>query len=691
MCANKLFYLAVPPEHYETIFRNLADGGLTDECSDLTGWTRVLVEKPFGDDRDTARELDTLLGSLFREEQIYRIDHYLAKEMLQGIMNFRFTNNLFECEWNRERHRVASTSRCSSRSAPRSAARSTTPSARCATSARTTCCRCSRSSRWSSRASAERRRHPRRARRAHRVAHADDARARSPTTRSARSHEGFREIAGVAPDSETETYFRLRTRMTGTALGGRAGDDAVGQAHGRGVQGDHRHDPPPGAVHLCDDELRHTNKVVFTLEPSDRIEIVFYAKKPGFEDEVEERTFSFFLYEKAEKAQYVEEYAKLLHDAFARRPDAVRLDPRGRRRLALHRPDRRRLGGGARAARDATSRTPPTSCSARPRRSGGGRRPRVEWASPGSARWAPGSRATCSSSGWRVVGWNRHARGRDGDGGRGAGGRARRCATWWPSSPPPRVIWLMVPAGAPVDELLFGADGDGAARPVELLAPGDTVIDGGNSPSGGRRAARREARRARHPLLDCGTSGGPAGARNGACLMIGGDRDGLLGDARRCSPTSRCRTGYRFFDGHGAGHFVKMVHNGIEYGMMQAIAEGFALLHDGPFELDLEEVATVYQHGSVIESRLVGWLGGAYAELGERPRGRRAAWSATPARARGRSRRRRSSASPAPVIEGSLRFREESEDKPSYAGQVLTAMRNAFGGHGLGPGGGPRR
>ena len=96
MCSNKLFYLAVPPSDYELIFRQLAASGLTIECSDDTGWTRVLVEKPFGDDQETARELDTLLGSLFREEQIYRIDHYLAKEMLQGILNFRFTNNLFE-------------------------------------------------------------------------------------------------------------------------------------------------------------------------------------------------------------------------------------------------------------------------------------------------------------------------------------------------------------------------------------------------------------------------------------------------------------------------------------------------------------------------------------------------------------------------------------------------------------------
>ena len=102
VCSNKVFYLAVPPSDYELIFRQLSASGLTIECSDDTGWTRVLVEKPFGDDQDTARELDTLLGSLFREEQIYRIDHYLAKEMLQGILNFRFTNNLFESEWSRQ-------------------------------------------------------------------------------------------------------------------------------------------------------------------------------------------------------------------------------------------------------------------------------------------------------------------------------------------------------------------------------------------------------------------------------------------------------------------------------------------------------------------------------------------------------------------------------------------------------------
>jgi 6-phosphogluconate dehydrogenase len=148
--------------------------------------------------------------------------------------------------------------------------------------------------------------------------------------------------------------------------------------------------------------------------------------------------------------------------------------------------------------------------------------------------------------------------------------------------------------------------------------------------------------------------------------------------------------GYRFFPGHGAGHFVKMVHNGIEYGMMQAIAEGFQVMHASEFDLDLEEVSAVYQHGSVIESRLVGWLGEAYAELGSDLEGvsgvvghtGEGEWTINVARDMGLE---------APVIADSLQFRVDSDSKPSYAGQVLTALRNAFGGHGLGPGGGPRR
>src|SRR3989344_1164574 len=99
-CSNKLFYLAVPPEHYEMIGNHLAQSGLTIPCSDGTGWTRVLLEKPFGRDYRSARKLDRLLGKLFREEQIFRIDHYLAKETVQNILTFRFENSIFEPLWN---------------------------------------------------------------------------------------------------------------------------------------------------------------------------------------------------------------------------------------------------------------------------------------------------------------------------------------------------------------------------------------------------------------------------------------------------------------------------------------------------------------------------------------------------------------------------------------------------------------
>lgn len=101
-CSNKLFHLSVPPTLYEGILRHISSSGLAEGCDDGAGWTRILIEKPFGNDIETARSLDKLLGSLFKEQQIFRIDHYLAKEVLQNILAFRFSNSMFEPLWNRK-------------------------------------------------------------------------------------------------------------------------------------------------------------------------------------------------------------------------------------------------------------------------------------------------------------------------------------------------------------------------------------------------------------------------------------------------------------------------------------------------------------------------------------------------------------------------------------------------------------
>jgi len=236
--------------------------------------------------------------------------------------------------------------------------------------------------------------------------------------------------------------------------------------------------------------------------------------------------------------------------------------------------------------------------------------------------------------------------------------------------PAPRLVWIMVPYRA-VDAVLKDL--------LPLLAAGDTVIDGGNSPY--KESIRRSVELAARGIdfLDAGVSGGPAGARKGACIMVGGRREVFLRFERLFADLS-VEKGYGYMGRAGAGHFVKMVHNGIEYGMMQALAEGFAVLKAAPFGLDLRKVADLYDHASVIESRLVGWLKAAYEQHGEELRGisgtveqsGEGAWTVEAGKELG---------IPTPVIDDALRFRFQSREDPSYAGQVLSALRNQFGGH----------
>ncbi len=234
----------------------------------------------------------------------------------------------------------------------------------------------------------------------------------------------------------------------------------------------------------------------------------------------------------------------------------------------------------------------------------------------------------------------------------------------------PRLLWLMVPHQV-VDTVL--------EELMPLLEEGDVVIDGGNSnyKETLRRASELEAKGIK--FMDAGISGGPAGARNGACSMVGGSKE-LFENNEELFKDISAPESYGRMGRTGAGHFVKMVHNGIEYGMMQAIGEGFGVMKKSDFDLDLQEVTRVYNHNSVIESRLVGWLQSAFEQEGvdlEAISGKvshsgEGLWTVEVAKELNIS---------VPIIEGSLTFREESQKNPSYIGKVVSALRNQFGGH----------
>ncbi len=243
-----------------------------------------------------------------------------------------------------------------------------------------------------------------------------------------------------------------------------------------------------------------------------------------------------------------------------------------------------------------------------------------------------------------------------------------------PKLSPPRIVWLMVPAGPPVDENVDILAG--------VLAEGDIVIDGGNSlfRDASRRASLLAGRGIR--FLDAGTSGGIWGLTEGYCLMVGGDEDAF----RVVSPvlaTLAPPGGYAYMGTHGAGHFVKMVHNGIEYGMMQSYAEGFELLSSAPFPLDLRAIASLWNRGSVVRS----WL----LELAERALEKDPGLSGlTPyvedsGEGRWTVERSIEAGVPLPSIALSLYMRFFSRQENSFAMRMLAALRSEFGGHAVRP------
>jgi 6-phosphogluconate dehydrogenase len=237
----------------------------------------------------------------------------------------------------------------------------------------------------------------------------------------------------------------------------------------------------------------------------------------------------------------------------------------------------------------------------------------------------------------------------------------------------PRAVWIMVPSGEPTELTVEALS--------RLLSPGDTVIDGGNSnyADSVRRSAALEARGIR--FVDCGTSGGIWGLKEGYSMMVGGSADAVS----RLRPVFETLApapdrGWGHVGPAGSGHFTKMVHNGIEYGLMQAYAEGFEILHrKREFGLDLAQVGRIWQHGSVVRSWLLDLT---TAALEENPSMEGIApWVADSGEGRWTVAEAVALDVPAPVITLALLARLRSRSEEAYADRLLAAMRNQFGGH----------
>ncbi len=236
-----------------------------------------------------------------------------------------------------------------------------------------------------------------------------------------------------------------------------------------------------------------------------------------------------------------------------------------------------------------------------------------------------------------------------------------------------KIVWMMISAGEGIDELLFAENGL-----KELLHEGDIIIDGANSHYIDTIMRAEDLGTAGITLLDCGISGGVEGARSGPCLMLGGDKNGYEFVEEMLAKVAT-NDGMGYFGPSGAGHYVKMVHNGIEYGMMQSIAEGLNLLESSDFDIDYEKLTTVWNNGSIIAGNLIGFANESFkedselsktkSEIGSLGTGR---WSAEEALYRG---------VPFGSITNAVYSRYQSRESDSFLFKVVQAMRAKFGGH----------
>ena len=314
VCANKLFYLAVPPNYYETIFKNLARSGLTKPCGPKEGWTRVLVEKPFGENLAVAKKLDKLLGQLFKEIQVFRIDHYLAKETVQNILVFRFANSVFESVWNKNfiekieirllekegaekrgylydtlgalrdvgQNHLLQMLALVTMDVPSDLTPETISQKKLAI-----------------------------------FKSLPKMREKEVKTQTVRAqYQGYRQIPGVNPNSQKETYFKIKTylnnpRWRGVPIFLESGKKMKEDLVEITVTFKERRPCP-----FCLPGKEYKNTLCFHIKPREGITYCFFTKKPGEKTEIEKKTLHFFYQEVYPKKKLLPEYERLLIDAF---------------------------------------------------------------------------------------------------------------------------------------------------------------------------------------------------------------------------------------------------------------------------------------------------------------------------------------------------------------------------------------
>ncbi|HKO75853.1 MAG TPA: decarboxylating 6-phosphogluconate dehydrogenase [Flavobacterium sp.] len=233
-----------------------------------------------------------------------------------------------------------------------------------------------------------------------------------------------------------------------------------------------------------------------------------------------------------------------------------------------------------------------------------------------------------------------------------------------------KVIWLMVPAGEIVDEVITSL--------LPFLNKNDIIIDGGNSNYKDSKRRYTQLKELGFDFLDCGTSGGTSGALNGACTMIGGDAP-VFEYVSNVFQAISVANGCLYTGEAGSGHFTKMVHNGIEYGMMQSIAEGFEVFEHSEYDINFEKTAKLFNHGSVVRSWLMELTENAFSKdpkldsiKGIMHSSGEGKWTLETALDLG---------VPTPVIALSIMMRYRSQMQDTFSGKVVAALRNEFGGH----------